>query len=416
MNSKQIFCPIHGFINITPLMQQIIDTPEFKRLHNLRQAGVAYLVFPSANHTRFEHSIGVSHLAGKLITQLKTNQPELNISDRVIELVRVAGLIHDIGHGPFSHLYDTVMSKYKLPHHEERGIEIFKNIVEKYNISLSAEEIKMIIKMVEPDETIKNNYLYQIVANKVCSVDVDKIDYIERDSYHLGIRTMTDYQRLITMARVVECDGNFQLAWPEKLQHDILSLFETRYRLHKNVYHHHAVKSAEILVGEIMTNIIDSLEDKTSLHMTNDMIVYYYRSNNETMNNELIRLRNEIDMRHFPKMIGEKVIPYINNENDITKINLFQNKLDMLTNKLNSISIKNTGWKRITIGFITGSGENPLREVIYFNHKNINIGYRLKEYSSFMEPKNYKEYIYRMYILNKQDFNYAQNQWDTLIE
>ena len=88
----------------------------------------------------------------------------------------------------------------------------------------------------------------------------------------------------------------------------------------------------------------------------------------------------------------------------------------MLTNKLNSISIKNTGWKRITIGFITGTGENPLREVIYFNRKNINIGYRLKEYSSFMEPKNYKEYIYRMYILNKSDFNYAQNQWDTLIK
>ena len=209
MNSKQIFCPIHGFISITPLMQKIIDTPEFKRLHNLRQAGVAYLVFPSANHTRFEHSIGVSHLAGKLITQLKTNQPELNISDRLIELVRVAGLIHDIGHGPFSHLYDTVMSKYKLPHHEERGVEIFKNIVQKYKISLSPEEIEMIIKMVEPDENVKNNYLYQIVANKVCSVDVDKIDYIERDSYHLGIRTMTDYQRLITMARVVECDGNF---------------------------------------------------------------------------------------------------------------------------------------------------------------------------------------------------------------
>ena len=81
MNSKQIFCPIHGFISITPLMQKIIDTPEFKRLHNLRQAGIAYLVFPSANHTRFEHSIGVSHLAGKLITHLKINQPELNISD-----------------------------------------------------------------------------------------------------------------------------------------------------------------------------------------------------------------------------------------------------------------------------------------------------------------------------------------------
>ncbi len=415
MNFKQIFCPIHGFITITPLMKQIIDTPEFKRLHNLRQAGVAYLVFPSANHTRFEHSIGVSHLAGNLINQLKTNQPELNITDRTVELVRIAGLIHDIGHGPFSHLYDTVISKYKLPHHEERGVAIFKNIVEKYKISLSAEEIEIVIKMVDPDETVKNNYLYQIVANKVCSVDVDKIDYIERDSYHLGIRTMTDYQRLITMARVVKYNGHLQLAWPEKLQHDILSLFETRYRLHKNVYHHHAVKSAEILVGEIMNIIIEGLNDKTSLHMSNDMIVYYYQSNIEKINKDLNALRDRIDMRNFPKMIGEKVIPYINNENNINKINQFQKKLDGLVSKLNSVCIKNKGWRRITIGFITGTGENPLREVIYFNHKNTNEGYRLEEYSSFMEPKNYKEYIYRVYILNKLDFNYAQNQWDTLI-
>lgn len=85
MNTKQIFCPIHGFINITPLMKSIIDTVEFKRLHHLRQVGAAYLVFPSANHTRFEHSIGVSHLAGKLMKNLQKNQPELKISDRLIE-------------------------------------------------------------------------------------------------------------------------------------------------------------------------------------------------------------------------------------------------------------------------------------------------------------------------------------------
>ena len=156
-------------------------------------------------------------------------------------------------------------------------IQLLKSSLLNDTRGVSKKEIEMIINMVEPDNCeFRNNYVYQIVANKVCSVDVDKIDYIERDSYHLGIRTMTDYQRLITMARVVECDGHLQLAWPEKLQHDILSLFETRYRLHKNVYHHHAVKSAEILVEEIMTNIIDSLEDKTSLHMENDMILYYY--------------------------------------------------------------------------------------------------------------------------------------------
>ena len=126
MNPKQIFCPIHGIIGITPLMKKIIDTPEFKRLHGLRQLGAAYLVYPSANHTRFEHSIGVAHLAGIMIKHLQQNQPELEITDRTIELVQIAGLVHDIGHGPFSHMYDEIMEHYGLPEHEERGIKIFK--------------------------------------------------------------------------------------------------------------------------------------------------------------------------------------------------------------------------------------------------------------------------------------------------
>ena len=77
--SRNVQCPLHGFITLTPLMCKIVDTPEFKRLHNLRQTGAVYCVYPSANHTRFEHSIGVAHLAKILIKSLQTNQPELNL-------------------------------------------------------------------------------------------------------------------------------------------------------------------------------------------------------------------------------------------------------------------------------------------------------------------------------------------------
>ena len=101
-----INCPIHGFITLSQRMLSIVDTPEFTRLHNLRQLGVAYIVYPSANHTRFEHSLGVAHLAKLLIKNLQTNQPELCINDNQVELVQIAGLIHDLGHGPFSHLWE----------------------------------------------------------------------------------------------------------------------------------------------------------------------------------------------------------------------------------------------------------------------------------------------------------------------
>ena len=82
-SSTVINCPIHGFITLSPRMLSIVDTPEFKRLHNLRQLGVAYIVYPSANHTRFEHSLGVAHLAKLLIKNLQTNQPELCINNKI---------------------------------------------------------------------------------------------------------------------------------------------------------------------------------------------------------------------------------------------------------------------------------------------------------------------------------------------
>ena len=118
--TKQIYDPIHGFIKLTPLMQKIIYTWEFARLYDLHQLGAAYYVYPSAVHKRSEHSLGVSHLAGIMAaalcdTELVEIQTKLGDSsdgmvqvkrERFIELCSIAGLVHDIGHGPYSHLYD----------------------------------------------------------------------------------------------------------------------------------------------------------------------------------------------------------------------------------------------------------------------------------------------------------------------
>ena len=95
MDGKKIYDPIHGFIPIQPHLLSIIDTQEFQRLRDLKQLGATHYVFPSATHTRFEHSIGVSFLARKLMTSLQKNQPSLNITERQIQLVEIAGLNHD---------------------------------------------------------------------------------------------------------------------------------------------------------------------------------------------------------------------------------------------------------------------------------------------------------------------------------
>ncbi len=406
MTSRTINCPLYGFINITPRMGYIIDTPEFKRLHNLRQLGATYLVYPSANHTRFEHSLGVSHLAKKLLLSLKEKNPFLDvIDDNLIELVQIAGLIHDIGHGPFSHLYDDYIITENDMEHEERGIEIFKKMVKDNTMPFIQEEVNFIIELINPSENSKNNWLYQIIANKFCSIDVDKIDYIQRDSYHLGFGLSEKYQRLITMCDIKEFDGQMVLAWPDKLQDEIISLFETRYRLHKKVYCHRTVKSNEYLITDLLNNIINNnnIEFK---HLYDSIISFPF---NET----IVNLKNKLDNREIPKMIDEKIITVCNNEDSNAKD--IEIKLNEIINILMVDGIKNRGIMKCKIGFISGNGENPLKNVVYFN-KYKKQAFKLESYSSFMAPKNCQEYIYRIYVDDEDDLSKARKLWDNLIE
>ena len=406
MTSRTINCPLYGFIDITPRMGYIMDTSEFKRLHNLRQLGATYLVYPSANHTRFEHSLGVSHLAKKLLLSLKEKNPFLDvIDDNLIELVQIAGLIHDIGHGPFSHLYDDYIITENDMEHEERGIEIFKKMVKDNTMPFIQEEVNFIIELINPSENSKNNWLYQIIANKFCSIDVDKIDYIQRDSYHLGFGLSEKYQRLITMCDIKEFDGQMVLAWPDKLQDEIISLFETRYRLHKKVYCHRTVKSNEYIITDLLNNIINNnnIEFK---HLYDSIISFPF---NET----IINLKNKLDNREMPKMIGEKIITVCNNEDSNAKD--IEIRLNEIINILMVNGIKNRGIMKCKIGFISGNGENPLKNVVYFN-KYKKQAFKIESYSSFMAPKNCQEYIYRIYVDDEGDLSKARKLWDNLIE
>ncbi|XP_060576976.1 deoxynucleoside triphosphate triphosphohydrolase SAMHD1-like [Ruditapes philippinarum] len=105
--SEEVFNdPIHGNIELHPLLVKIVDTPQFQRLRFIKQLGGVYFVYPGASHNRFEHSIGVCHLAGRFLRALKDRQPNLEISSEDILCVEIAALCHDIGHGPFSHLFD----------------------------------------------------------------------------------------------------------------------------------------------------------------------------------------------------------------------------------------------------------------------------------------------------------------------
>jgi HD superfamily phosphohydrolase len=288
----------------------------------------------------------------------------------MIELVQIAGLIHDIGHGPFSHLYDNHIRKEGEPEHEERGCAIFKEMVTKYSLSLEEREIEMIVKMICP--TPDDNWLYQIVSNAINQVDVDKIDYIMRDNYHLGFQTGGEFKRIITQGRVID---NI-ICYPEKVQYDIYALFAARYRLHKQVCHHHTVVAYEFIIIEILQEIMKTNPDFADL--TDAVVTCRLHSN---FKDKL----NRIWKRKQWRMVSEK--RYETEEECEYPPTLGTN-----------VRIH-----KHTIGFVSGQKSNPL-ENIWLYGANPKVKFKLKK-NSFIMPEQYQETILRIYVEDKKQWS-----------
>ena len=385
-SSKEIFDPIHGFISVSPLLQLFIDTPEFQRLRDLKQLGATYFVYPSATHTRFEHSIGVSHLAGQLLENLKKTHPQLGITKNQIELVQLAGLLHDIGHGPFSHLYDDYIIDSTDEDHEIRGINIFKNIIKTnpvINNRLDSKSIKFVCDLIDPPKELQDNWIYQIVCNKVNHIDVDKIDYILRDSYHIGLPLQGEFSRLISMVKVCDYLDKKVLAWNKNYNMKFL-LFSSRYRLHKQVYTHHTVKSFEYLLIPIIQKLAQ--QDIDFIDFTDSVILSRF---NSICKEELIQLNK----RNIPILIGEK---------SITSKQAIEDFIDNSPSPdYYDLSPDLFIFESLNLGF--SSSTNPLPNVYYYDKESNNTCYKLKSSDfSFIVPENHKELVVRLYLKNRK--------------
>jgi HD superfamily phosphohydrolase len=241
-NNKIIKDCIYGHITIPDLCVSFMDVPEFQRLRRVRQLGMAHYAYPTAVHTRFEHSLGVMYLAGKMVDQLRKFA---TISDRVKELIQLGGLYHDIGHFAYSHLFDSFLARlqpnesvpsiFKLTHHEDRSLYFLRKVNSRLQLLTHAEEdfvCNVIIGHILPGEP---SYLYQIVCNRECGIDVDRQDYLRRDSYHAGFPGFqSEYIILNTMI-----DSKEHIAYKSKVYNDIDDLYKARHRMFENVYQHH---------------------------------------------------------------------------------------------------------------------------------------------------------------------------------
>ena len=337
-------------------MKQIIDTSEFQRLRDIKQLGIASMVFPSATHTRFEHSIGVSHLAGLMVQHLRNEHPELKITDRSIELFRIAGLLHDLGHAPFSHMFDNHIvpnldKKYfqNDPHfaleHEERSCLILEQMVLKYNLAISKKELNFIKRLIVPQKE-DTTWEYQIIANQVNDIDVDKIDYIQRDSFHLNLGYAGQYTRILELGRVIDK----QLCYPKKLKFEIYSLFHTRFRLHKEIYNHPVSKAYEFMFTELFCETMKEYPDVKFIDLTESLILARYKRSPASAS-----IIKQIDQRQHPKLLEEYV--------GIKKINDFTNKTNLI--------------KHYKIGFVGKNKTHPLNSVWFYSTKNKNNKYKI---------------------------------------
>uniref|UniRef100_A0A8C7X5B6 HD domain-containing protein n=1 Tax=Oryzias sinensis TaxID=183150 RepID=A0A8C7X5B6_9TELE len=274
---------IHGHVELHPLLVQIIDTPQFQRLRYIKQLGGGYFVYPGASHNRFEHSIGVAYLAGLQARTLRENQPELNITDKDILCVEIAGLCHDLGHGPFSHLFDQMFmpqacanEKWK---HEDASVEMFEYLLEKNkehltemeNSGLEDNDLVFIKELIlgEPlrEESSPSDwpykgreedksFLYEIVSNKQNGIDVDKFDYFARDCHHLGLKNNFDHMRYFKFTRVIGVEKNKlkrkHICSRDKEAGNLYDLFHTRNRLHRRAYQHKVTKNVEIMIKDAL--------------------------------------------------------------------------------------------------------------------------------------------------------------------
>ncbi|KAM9350888.1 deoxynucleoside triphosphate triphosphohydrolase SAMHD1-like [Symphorus nematophorus] len=269
--------PIHGHVELHPLLIKIIDTPQFQRLRNLKQLGGTYFVFPGASHNRFEHSIGVGYLAGQLVQALNERQPELLISRRDILCVQIAGLCHDLGHGPFSHMFDGMFIPKARPgiewKHETASLAMFDYLVNDNGLKPVMEQHGLVLpddldfikeQIAGPQDTNAaqgqkwlykgrpedKSFLYEIVANKRNGIDVDKWDYFARDCYHLGIQNNFDYRRFLKFARVCEVDGQKHICTRDKEVGNLYDMFHTRNCLHRRAYQHKVGNIIETMITE----------------------------------------------------------------------------------------------------------------------------------------------------------------------
>ncbi|GLC87979.1 HD domain-containing protein [Lysinibacillus piscis] len=236
--------PVHRYVHVRDqAIWDLIGTKEFQRLRRIRQLGTTYLVFHGAEHSRFNHSLGVYEIVRRIIDDVFAGRSEWDEQERL--LVLCSALLHDLGHGPFSHAFENVFAT----DHEEYTRAIL----------LGNTEVNTVLQRVAPDfpekvaQVIEKTYANKQVVSLISSqIDADRMDYLQRDAYYTGVSYgHFDMERIL---RVMRPRAN-QVVIKESGMHAVEDYIMSRYQMYLQIYFHPVSRSAEVILNNILKRV-----------------------------------------------------------------------------------------------------------------------------------------------------------------
>ncbi len=304
---KIINDPVHGFITIPhELIYDIIEHPYFQRLRRIKQLGLSHLVYPGANHTRFHHALGAMHLMVKAIDVLRNKGVDINEEERLGAIAAI--LLHDVGHGPFSHTLEH--SLLEKVHHEEMSLLFMEELNKQFSGQLS-----LAIEIFS--NRYSKKFLHQMVSGQL---DMDRLDYLQRDSYFTGVEEgVIGSERIIKMLDVV--NGN--LVVEEKGIYSIENFIGARRIMYWQVYMHKTVVASEYMLTSILKRAKFLYQQGKDLFASPSLKVF---------------LQNEITLNDFKKSPEQlRHFSMIDDNDIITSIKVWQTDEDIILSKLCSM-------------------------------------------------------------------------------
>ncbi len=427
--SSLITDSVHGTIELENDLFKFIDTAQLQRLRNLSQLGTTNWVFPGASHNRYAHCIGTCHLAGKMVSTLQIKQPELNISDHDKYLVKVAGLCHDLGHGPFSHMFDNEfvpLITQKPWTHENMSIRMLEHLVEDNDISIEDSDLKFIQSLIDPKNCSiphqfrEKKYLYDIISNTRNGIDVDKFDYVRRDCHYIGMNSSFDDRRLMNLCRVVDQ----QICFHEKEVYDVYELFHMRYRLFREVYSHNTSKAVELMICDILyhanplfkfSEIVESEDPKLFMRMTDGLLTEIEFNANPTLkqSQDIIKRLQTRDLYHC---VDELLVEDIKSLENSKRLEKFTSK-NIANYCTDGVKPSDLIVKKTKLDYGMNGNKNPVLTTKFYSSKNPNSAYTIvSDDVSYLLPAAFEETHVRLFVRDSSKSEAAFKGFNKLVK